>query len=169
MRRLRQWLWYERGEGFAERGLWRPFPVAFVRVNGAFAASLIAILVGTFAVLLTPLAELFDLFSAPYSVLVVFVPQLLFGPRQYRLKQFMKRDVVAAPDPGDVAGDAERAGDSLGVTATAGWQRCGPTHRCGSQLGTQAVWTSLTDFSRARAPRTVGEARRHRRRRGAAA
>lgn len=96
MRRLRQWLWYERGEGFAERGLWRPFPVAFVRVNGAFAASLIAILVGTFAVLLTPLAELFDLFSAPYSVLVVFVPQLLFGPRQYRLKQFMKRDVVAA-------------------------------------------------------------------------
>ena len=42
-------------------------------------------------------------------------------------------------------------------------------HRCGSQLGTQLRTASPTDFSRARAPSTAGEARRRRRRRLAAA
>ena len=93
--RARRLFWYEPGEGFAERGVWKHRPVAYVREHMFFAAIFLGMQFGFYFWIF-----LLDGFLAngsfPYDVLLLLVPMLVCIPRIRHLRLAMKNVVVPA-------------------------------------------------------------------------
>ena len=80
MRRLRQWLWYERGEGFAERGLWRPRSVASVKQSALCGFPVVFLLAGSMVSFSLPLSRV-ALHWVPGVLLLAAIPTYLLMNR----------------------------------------------------------------------------------------
>lgn len=94
--RLRQLVWYERGAGFAEEGIWRFRPVAFIRVHGTFVALVFALYVGFGLSLVVFPWSTFFVDPSALLIGIQIAPFVIYGRRVLRLKRAMKTDVPNA-------------------------------------------------------------------------